>query len=251
MNEIMTNNKKEDNIYLYSRRAFIKETAFKSSALFILGNLGIMHLSCLKSSNEKSDSSKHYMDSLSYSMIIADFEKCTGCRTCETVCSSFNRKEKINGRILPGLGNPYYSNIKVYGYNPDVDIPSVCAMCSDNPCIKACPVTTDTGTKRKALFRDKNTLVIKNDLDNCLGCGKCAEACKKTRTGVISLNLTTNKPEGMCTLCGGNPQCINYCPNNALSHIKGIVNNEFYGAPPEKIAETLIKQWYTSKKKEG
>jgi anaerobic carbon-monoxide dehydrogenase iron sulfur subunit len=46
----------------------------------------------------------------------------------------------IAGRELPGLGNPRYANIRVHSFNPDVDVPNVCAMCSDTPCVKACPV---------------------------------------------------------------------------------------------------------------
>jgi aldehyde:ferredoxin oxidoreductase len=65
-------------------------------------------------------------------MILVDYSRCTGCRTCETVCSAYNHPKRFNAELLNGAGNPYLSNIKVYGFNPDVDVPTVCAMCPDN-----------------------------------------------------------------------------------------------------------------------
>ena len=180
-------------------------------------------------------------------MIVVDYSKCTGCRTCETVCSAFNRKKQVDGQLVRGLGNPFYSNIRVHSYNPDVDIPNICQMCPDNPCIEACPVSPDPKTGRKALYRDEKTFAIKNDPARCTACGKCAEACKTKRAGVIILNPQTNKPERMCNLCGGDPQCVKNCPYDALSYVKVDSNREFFAMSPEKIAKELTERWYYSK----
>ncbi len=218
-----------------TRRDFIKDAARVGGMTVLLSNVGIFTLCAQKSA-----------ESVEYSVILVDYNKCTGCRTCEAVCSSFNHPVEERGERLPGLGNPYYSNIKVYSYNPDVDIPNVCAMCTDNPCIEACPVEPDPVTGRRALYRDEKTLAIKNDLDRCIACGSCAEACREQRLGVIIPNPETNKPERMCTLCNGDPQCVKYCPYGALTHVKGKLEGEFYGMPPDKIAAELIKRWYGS-----
>ena len=214
----------------YTRRDFIKKTALGGTALFVFGNFGVLRLAKVIAGEEPA-----------YSMIIVDYDKCTGCRTCETVCSSYNHKQKVQGEMLPGLGNPHYSNIRVYGFNPDADVPAVCAMCPDNPCIDACPVSRDPKTGRKALYREDKTLTIKNDLERCIGCGSCADAC---RVGVIIPNPETNKPERMCTLCDGDPQCVKYCPYGALSYVKVNTDREFYAMKPDKIARELIKGWY-------
>jgi len=92
----------------YPRREFIKDLAVYSGGLLILGSYGFTFY-------RDEESGKLFS-------IIVDFEKCTGCRTCETVCSAFNNKVDINGKQLNGLGNPILSNIKVYSYNPDVDM---------------------------------------------------------------------------------------------------------------------------------
>ena len=33
-----------------------------------------------------------------FSMVVVDFNKCTGCRTCETVCSSSNHTKLVDGK---------------------------------------------------------------------------------------------------------------------------------------------------------
>lgn len=213
-----------------SRRDFIKKTVLGSGALFIYGNFGILQVV----EGQTAENPIH-------NMIIVDYMKCTGCRTCEAVCSAHNHRQTVNGEELNGLGNPYSSNIRVYSYNPDADIPALCTMCPDNPCINACPVKPDPKTGRRALYRDEKTFTIKVDLDRCIGCGDCAKVC---RVGVIIPNSATNKPERMCTLCNGEPQCVKYCPYGALSQVKVDIEREFYGMKPDKIAETLIKRWY-------
>jgi Fe-S-cluster-containing hydrogenase component 2 len=213
----------------WSRRRFIK-TALGSGAMALLGQFGVLRLAVAQQDGKSS-----------LSMILVDYAKCTGCRTCETVCSAYNHKQTVNGETLNGLGNPDLANIRVYGYNPDVDIPAVCAMCPDSPCVEACPVDPDPTTGRKALYREEQYQTITNDLQRCIACGNCAEAC---RVGIIRPNAETDRPEHMCTLCGGDPQCVIYCPFGALSQVKVDTSHKFYAMKPEQIAEHLIQEWY-------
>lgn len=237
MNKKKNRKKEGDNKLMEStRRDFMKNMVIGGGAVVLCGNLGLLQLSCKRLGNEGNDRV--------YSMILVDYDKCTGCRTCEAICSSFNQARKENGECIPGLGNPSYANIKVHNYNPDVDIPSVCSMCPDNPCIAACPVPPDPKTGRKALFRDDKTGAIKNDKNRCIGCGSCAEACRTERTGVIVPNPENSMPEGMCTLCGGEPQCVEHCPYDALQFVRWTPDHKFAGMPPDRIAEELIKNWY-------
>ena len=187
-------------------------------------------------------------EKVTYGLIVVDFNKCTGCRTCEAVCSQVNNKVTINGEELPGLGNPHFSNVRVMYFNPPVDIPNRCVQCSDAPCIEACPVPPDPKTGRKALYRDEKTLAIKTDHDRCIGCGSCARACAEGRVGAIIMNPDTNKPEGICNLCEGDPACVKYCPFGALSYIEGGLDGRHYAFSPEKIAEQLATLWYYKQK---
>ncbi|KPA17862.1 FeS-binding protein [Candidatus Magnetomorum sp. HK-1] len=215
----------------YERRDFIKKIGLGFGAAIIYNNL-----SCSLKLFTKNDKLS------GFAMILVDYEKCAGCRTCEAVCSSYNHKLLLNNELLLGLGNPFYSNINVKSYNPDVDIPSVCALCPDAPCIEACPVSVNNNGQ-KALYRSTNG-TIKNDTDRCLGCGECANACEEFRVGIIVPNNETNMPEKMCTLCEGDPQCVKHCPYDALFFEKGILDNKFYGLSPDEIAKILTERWY-------
>ena len=87
--------------------------------------------------------------------------------------------------------------------------------------------------------------------ERCIACGSCAKACRTERVGIIYPNPETNKPERMCTLCDGDPQCVKYCPYDALSYTQLDLEKEFYGKSPELIAEELTRRWYTIDGKEG
>ena len=214
----------------YTRRHFLQDIVYGGAGLVILGSFGF---SIFK------DEKKQVIKA-----IVVDFDKCAGCRTCETACAAYNHPVEINGEKVEGLGNPFYSNIKVHHFNPDVDIPSTCAICPDPPCIAACPLAPDLKTGRKALYRDETFLTIKNDKDRCLGCAQCAEACETLRGGVIRPNDTTNNPERMCRLCEGNPYCVKYCPYDALAYMEIPEYTDMKNLHPRKIAQHLIKKYY-------
>lgn len=219
-----------------TRRNFIKAIGIGGGAVVLLGQFGVHGLAWALAGDSR------------LKMVLVDYAKCTGCRTCEAACSSRNRPVSIAGRELPGLGNPRYANIRVNSFNPDVDVPTVCAMCSDTPCVKACPVELDAKTGRRALYRDQATRTIHNDPARCIGCRSCAKTCATQRTGVIIPNPASGKPERMCTLCGGDPQCVKLCPFGAISYVEVRKDRKFYGLGPEKIAAELAKGWYGTAK---
>ena len=105
-------------------------------------------------------------------------------------------------------------------------------------------MSPDPKTGRRALYRDEATRTIHNDPGRCIGCRSCARACAAQRTGVIIPNPATGKPERMCTLCGGDPQCVKRCPFGALSYVEVRPDRKFYGLGPEKIAAELAMKWY-------
>ena len=213
----------------YSRRHFLQDIALGGGGLIVLGTFGFRIFK---------DKDRNLIKAIS-----VDFTKCAGCRTCETVCSAYNHPVLIDGEKMNGLGNPYYSNIKVYHFSPDVDVPVTCAICPDPPCINACPVAPDMNTGRKALYREVN-MTIKNDAERCIGCKQCAKACENMRGGVIHPNPETNRPERICTLCDDNPSCVKSCPFGALDFIEMPIDRQLANLAPAKIAERLIEQLY-------
>jgi Fe-S-cluster-containing hydrogenase component 2 len=215
----------------HSRRDFLK--------IIGIGGVSIVAFGWLVKSVAASESSY-------YSLVVVDFNKCTGCRTCEAVCAQFNHRVKVNGEELLGLGNPHLTNIFVYSFNPPVSVPNICVMCGDAPCVAICPVEPDPVTGRKALYRDEKTKAIKCDVERCIGCGACAQVCAEKRVGVIVLNLLTNKPQRMCSLCEGDPACVKYCPFSALTHVKvgARFDGRHYALAPREIAQELTSLWY-------
>ena len=212
------------------RREFMRDLAIFSCGTIILGNYGFIISDINTDGKVKA--------------IVIDFSKCTGCRTCETVRSAFNYPLVNKGIKMMGPGNPYKANIQVYHYNPDIDVPSVCSLCPDNPCIKACPVEPDKSTGRKALYKDQATSSVRVDSKRCIACGKCTEACSSKRTGVIRQNSETGEPMGICTLCDGDPKCVKYCTYGTLSYIDVTKDRDYFGLPPQKIAQMLYEKIY-------
>lgn len=212
------------------RRDFIHNLGLAGTGVFLLGNYGFITVS--------------EPDSKVYKAIIVNFEVCSGCRTCESVCSAYNHKVLINDEWLNGTGNPWLSNIRVHHFNPDVDIPNMCSFCADAPCIKACPTEVDEAKGHQALYRSEGSMVIQNDPELCISCKSCVRACRDERRGVLFANPETGNPERMCTLCNGNPQCVKYCPFEALKYIETSDTYEFAGLSPKAIAEKLITKYY-------
>ncbi len=179
-----------------------------------------------------------------YEYIAVDYTKCTGCRTCEAVCASFNNPVAVNGRMIPGPGNPGLSNIYVHSFNPDVSAPAVCARCADTPCVNVCPVDPDPAVGRWAIFQDTKYGTIINDPDRCISCGNCVEACNAESVGILAQHPETGRPMRMCTLCDGDPQCVSFCPYEALSLIRVSADQQYYRMSPDAIAKELSKSWY-------
>ncbi|MEM2907632.1 MAG: 4Fe-4S dicluster domain-containing protein [Candidatus Hadarchaeales archaeon] len=123
--------------------------------------------------------------------VFCDPEKCTGCRTCELVCSGVHEK----------VFNPKKSRIRVLRREPAIDVALTCRQCADPPCARACP---------SGAIRRTKTDVVEVDAARCIGCSLCVEACP---FGAISI---IKGKAAKCDLCGGDPACVKQCMPGAL-----------------------------------
>lgn len=130
-------------------------------------------------------------------------EKCTGCRTCETICA-FNRTSKFN---------PQDAAISVTEYEEAlVSVPMMCMQCEEPSCMKVCPVGAISKSEDGTVYVDQG---------KCIGCKMCISACP---LGNITYSKTQKKIV-KCDLCGGQPKCAEFCPSGAIEFKEGTPSN--------------------------
>lgn len=119
-------------------------------------------------------------------------ERCTSCQICELYCSlkHFN------------VMNPARSRISVVR---SLNTPVVCIQC--HLCLDSCPLGLIS-------LDNKTGAVIINE-DECTGCGICLDVCPY---GAITIDPIRKKAL-VCDLCGGDPECVKRCPENALDYL--------------------------------
>lgn len=165
--------------------------------------------------------------------VVADPNKCIGCRTCEIACAVAHAEQDIF-TVEPSQiqFQPRLNVIKT----ARVSAPIQCRQCEDAQCINVCPV--------KAITRKVDYISINNEI--CIGCKTCLMACRigaielvsqyKHGEKILQERLQCNDGENFyegkdrivaikCDLCVGRekgPACMEVCPTSALK----IVNYE-------------------------
>jgi len=130
-------------------------------------------------------------------VLFVEPEKCTGCRSCELICSF----------VHTGEFNPLRSRISIVAFEKTgFSFPAVCQQCSVAACMEVCPVgaiSVDAATGAKIVNHS-----------TCLRCKMCTIACPFGATFYDADHDLIIK----CDLCGGDPECVKYCPSNAISY---------------------------------
>lgn len=182
--------------------------------------------------------------------IIADPNKCIGCRTCEIACVVAHSDKDIftagNSEIE---FNPRLTVVKT----AQVSAPIQCRHCEDAPCAKVCP--------NGSIINKDGAIVV--DTNTCIGCKTCLIACP---LGAIELieeyvegekvvqeNLKcvdSNKlyfKERMiankCDFCIGRengPACVEVCPTDAFRIIKDETLNKSVKDKRRKNAAEML-----------
>jgi carbon-monoxide dehydrogenase iron sulfur subunit len=128
--------------------------------------------------------------------LVVDESVCTGCRCCELACSGRNTGEFWPDRArirITSSREKHASSVRV------------CIQCAEQLCVDACPVG--------AIEPDVGNAVVRIDHQLCTGCLECVEACPY---GGILVDPTTSLPMN-CDLCGGEPECVEFCRPHALT----------------------------------
>jgi len=143
-------------------------------------------------------------------------QQCTGCRSCELVCSFRHF----------GEFNPLMSRIRVAS-NQDrcLSVPNVCLQCESPACMEACPV--EAISYRKEL----GAMVV--DPEVCNGCEACVGACPYH---AMRFDATV-EIAFMCELCHGDPECVKVCFAGALRLVSRAETDQLERAVYEKWLE--------------
>ena len=81
-----------------------------------------------------------------------------------------------------------------------------------------------------AIGRDGGTDAVIISVERCIGCKMCMMVCP---FGNIQSN-GAHEPVVKCDLCGGEPECVLFCPTNALQYLPA---DKFTLARKKRIAE--------------
>lgn len=131
-------------------------------------------------------------------VLMIDYEKCTGCRLCEQVCSVKHE----------GVSNPARSRIKIVKWEMEGRyVPMSCQQCESAPCMAVCPV--------KAISRDGEMGRVDIDYDVCIGCRMCVAICP---FGAMSFDTLAQKVI-KCDFCDGDPLCAKFCETGAIQYV--------------------------------
>ena len=130
--------------------------------------------------------------------ILADPEKCIGCRTCEVACMMSHQSsatpEALTSRIRVVKGGTFTTAVG-------------CHQCEDAPCANVCP----TG----AIHRAAGAWLVEQS--RCIGCKSCMVACP---FGAMQVRVVEDRVQALkCDLCAhreGGPACVEACPTHAL-----------------------------------
>ncbi len=129
--------------------------------------------------------------------LVMNLGKCTGCRTCQSVCAMVHESE-LNYELAR------IQVIKDDRNGINASLP--CSQCSKAACVEVCPMGAITYVPATGA----NVI----DSDRCIGCQMCIMVCpigavsrieKRGQTAVIK-----------CDLCNGDPQCVKYCEPGAI-----------------------------------
>jgi len=124
--------------------------------------------------------------------IIVRKENCSGCRSCQVICSMHHEKHVA----------PSEARIRVKSDYPWKEEPAVCQQCKNPACQRACAAG--------AITAGGTVPVIDNE--KCTRCFECVKACP-----FAAIWENGAKMPLVCDTCSGQYLCVRWCQPKALT----------------------------------
>jgi electron transport protein HydN len=149
--------------------------------------------------------------------VIAEPDKCIGCRTCEIACVLAHPVEGYSGQELPPeYFRPRLKLVKTR----TLTVPVKCRQCENAPCVNVCPT--------EALFYERG--IVNLQVKNCIGCQSCVIACPFGAIEIIEMPIRQQNLGPLnvksavsvahkCDVCidvPEGPACVRVCPTKAV-----------------------------------
>jgi len=204
---------------------------------------------------------------------VVDLRRCVGCRTCTVSC-------KAEYNVPLGRWNAVVKTVDwgTFPTNRRAFVPKLCNHCAGEsekgvpPCVEKCP-EAKSGKRMKlgkeryrtgATYKRPDGMIL-IDMDLCIGCYKCIDACPYGARYIdpaVKLKRADREKDlgiGKCTFCehrvanGIEPSCVQACPHSARtfgdmndsgSKVSKLINQ--FGLDKNRGKSTLLDQEKTA-----
>ncbi len=175
--------------------------------------------------------------------VMADSEKCVGCRACEIACfTEHNQRKNHVGKTVGTVTVPVVPKLFLTR-TEGICMPIQCRHCEDAPCMEACTL--------HAIERVQGQIMVNQK--KCTGCKDCLMACPfgsieilpSIMDGDVEMQNDTGeirKVASKCDYCMDNPKgpaCVRACKQKALRMVELQDENETKQAKAAQILATI------------
>ena len=127
--------------------------------------------------------------------IIADTQKCIGCRTCEVACVVSHQQDQDCSTVSARRFAPRIRVVK----SDELSTATLCRQCEDAPCANVCP---------EGAIRHEGD-VWRVDQRLCIGCKSCMVACPY---GAMTVMLTDEGVQALKCAAGAKMRSLSRAP---------------------------------------